>query len=98
VLAHLLLRSRLVPRPIAALAFVGYALLTLGVPLDLLGILDMNEGYGQLLLAPGGLFELVVLPLWLILKGFGPGPEMGADGHAASGHVHGAGRAATATR
>jgi hypothetical protein len=40
------------------------------VPLDLLGVLDMNAGPGLLLLAPGGLFELVFLPIWLIAKGF----------------------------
>ena len=70
VLTYLLFVSRLVPRPIAMLGLVGYALLVLGVPLDLLGVLDMNEGPGQVLLAPGGLFELVFLPIWLIAKGF----------------------------
>jgi Domain of unknown function (DUF4386) len=70
VLTYLLFVSRLVPRPIAVLGLVGYALLALGVPLDLLGVLDMNEGPGLVLLVPGGLFELVVLPIWLIVKGF----------------------------
>jgi len=40
------------------------------VPLDLLGVLDMSEGAGLLLVVPGGLFELVFLPIWLITKGF----------------------------
>jgi hypothetical protein len=70
ILTHLLLVSRLVPRAIATLGLVGYALLTIGVPLDLLGVLDMNEGAGLLLLVPGGLFEVVFLPAWLIVKGF----------------------------
>ncbi len=70
ILNYLLFVSRLVPRPISVLGFVGYALLSLGVPLDLLGVLDMNEGPGLLLLAPGGLFEFVILPIWLISKGF----------------------------
>ena len=70
VMTYLLYVSRLVPRPIAVLGLVGYALLTVGVPLDLLGVLDMNEGSGQLLLAPGGLFEIVAMPIWLITKGF----------------------------
>jgi hypothetical protein len=30
----------------------------------------MNEGIGMLILAPGFLFEFVVLPIWLIAKGF----------------------------
>jgi hypothetical protein len=70
ILTHLLLVSRLVPRGIALLGLVGYVSLTIGVPLDLLGVLDMNEGAGLLLLIPGGLFELVFLPIWLIAKGF----------------------------
>jgi hypothetical protein len=70
ILTYLLLVSRLVPRPIAALGLVGYALLSVGVPLDLLGVLDMNAGPGLLLLGPGGLFEAVFLPIWLIAKGF----------------------------
>jgi hypothetical protein len=74
ILTYLLFVSRLVPRPIAVLGLVGYALLTLGVPLDLLGVLNMNEGLGQVLLAPGGLFEFVFMPIWLIAKGFGPTP------------------------
>ncbi len=70
ILTYLLLVSRLVPRPIAILGIVGYAALSLGVPLDLLGVLDMNAGPGQALLVPGALFEAVVLPIWLIAKGF----------------------------
>ena len=70
ILTYLLFVSRLVPRPIAALGLVGYASLSVGVLLDLLGVLDLNEGSGLLLLVPGGLFEAVFLPIWLIAKGF----------------------------
>jgi Domain of unknown function (DUF4386) len=70
ILTYLLFVSRLVPRAIALLGLVGYVLLTVGVPLDLLGLLDMSEGAGLLLVVPGGLFELVFLPIWLITKGF----------------------------
>ena len=70
ILCYLLFVSRLVPRPIALLGLVGYASLTIGVPLDLLGVLDMSAGAGLLLVVPGGLFELVFLPIWLIAKGF----------------------------
>lgn len=76
ILTYLLYQSRLVPRPIAVLGLVGYASLTVGVPLDLLGVLDMNAGPGLLLLLPGGLFEFVAMPIWLIAKGFSaPEPE-----------------------
>ena len=71
ILTYLLFVSRIVPRPIAVLGFVGYASLFLGVPLDLLGVLDMSKGPGLVLLAPGGLFEFVFMPIWLIAKGFG---------------------------
>jgi hypothetical protein len=70
ILAYLLLVGRLVPRPIAMLGLIGYISLTIGVPLDLLGVLDMSAGAGLVLLVPGGLFELVFLPAWLIAKGF----------------------------
>jgi len=70
VLNHLLYVSRLVPRPIAVLGLVGYGLFSLAVPLDLMGVLDMNAGVGMLVLVPGFLYELVVLPIWLIVKGF----------------------------
>ena len=72
VLTYLLFVSRLVPRPVAVLGLVGYASLSLGVPLDLLGVLDMDKGAGLLLLVPGGLFEFVLMPIWLIAKGFRP--------------------------
>ena len=70
VLCYLLLISRLVPRPIALLGLTGYVCLTVGVPLDLAGVLDMGAGNGLLLVVPGGLFELVFLPIWLIARGF----------------------------
>lgn len=70
VLNYLLFVSRLVPRPIAVLGLVGYTLLTLGVPLTLLGVLDMNAGPGLVILIPGFLWEFAVMPIWLIAKGF----------------------------
>jgi hypothetical protein len=70
ILNHLLFVSRLVPRPIAVLGLVGYGMFSLAVPLDLLGVLDMNNGLGMLVLVPGFLFEFAVFPIWLIVKGF----------------------------
>lgn len=70
ILTYLLFISKLVPRPIAVLGFVGYCALLLGVPLTLIGTLDISKGAGQILLAPGGLFEFLLLPIWLIAKGF----------------------------
>lgn len=70
VLNYLLFVGKLVPRPIAVLGFVGYALLLFGAVADLGGFVDMNNGPGLALLAPGGIFEFVVLPVWLFAKGF----------------------------
>ena len=70
ILSYLLLTTNLVPRPIATLGFIGYSLLLLGVPLSFAGVIDMNEGIGQVLIIPGALFEVIVLPIWLIAKGF----------------------------
>ena len=70
ILSYVLFTSTPVPRPIATLGFIGYSLLLLGVPLDLAGVINMNEGVGQALLIAGALFEVIVLPIWLMAKGF----------------------------
>ena len=70
VLTYLLLVSRLVPRAIALLGLVGYVALTVGVPLDLLGVLDLGAGPGLAVVVPGGLFEVIFLPAWLVFRGF----------------------------
>ena len=69
---YLLFISRMVPRPISVLGLIGYTLLLLAVPLDLLGAIDVNSGAGLVMLAPGGLYEFLILPFWLIAKGFRP--------------------------
>ena len=70
ILNYLFLVSGLVPRAIAVLGLIGYALLLLTVPLDLLGAIDVESGAGLLMLAPGGLYEFLVLPIWLFARGF----------------------------
>ncbi len=64
-LCYLLYKARLIPRLISILGFVGYALLLLKMTSEMLGY-DLG---GQTLYIPGALFELI-LPLWLIIKGF----------------------------
>jgi hypothetical protein len=70
ILTYLLFISKLVPRSIAVLGLIGYATLLIGVPLDLAGVLNMDKGLGLILLAPGGLFEFIFMPIWLLAKGF----------------------------
>lgn len=70
ILNYLFFVSGLVPRAIAVLGLIGYALLSLTVPLDLVGAIDVESGAGLLMLAPGGLYEFLVLPIWLFARGF----------------------------
>jgi len=65
----LLYRSRLIPRWIAILGIVGYPTLLAGCVLDMFGVVDVTQGVGLVALVPGGIFE-VILPIWLIVKGF----------------------------
>ena len=69
ILAWVLTRSRLVPRPLALLGLVGYPAMLLGTVLEMFALLDLQQGVGLLLVWPVGLFE-VVLPIRLIVKGF----------------------------
>lgn len=70
ILNYLLFTSRMVQRAIAVLGLVGYALLLLVVPLALVGAVEGDSGVGLALLAPGGVYEFIILPIWLIAKGF----------------------------
>ncbi len=71
IFSYLLYQSKLIPRLLSALGVIGYAILSVGVLLDMLGYVDINAGAGMLLFLPGGLFELF-LPVWLFIKGFNP--------------------------
>ncbi len=69
MLSYMLLRTRLVPRGFSVLGLIGYPALFLAAVLDMLGVVDTVGGIGLVGLVPGGLFELL-LPIWLIAKGF----------------------------
>jgi Domain of unknown function (DUF4386) len=62
----LLYRTRLIPRPLAALGVIGYAIHTAGGIAEIFGI-----HVSLFLLIPGMIFELA-LPIWLFIKGFQP--------------------------
>lgn len=61
---NLLYRSKLIPRFLSVLGFIGYALLLTSALLGIFG-----HHLGLILFLPGALFELI-LPVWLIVKGF----------------------------
>lgn len=68
---------------------MGYTSVTLGVPLDLLGVLEMGAREPDCsLLSTADCFELVCLPIWLIAKGFSALPfaeELRSPGLVTSG-------------
>jgi hypothetical protein len=63
-LCSLLFRTRLIPRYLAALGVIGYAVHAVGSFAEIFGI-----PISTILLIPGGLFEVAVA-FWLIIKGF----------------------------
>lgn len=69
-LCYLLYKSKLVPGFLSIWGFIGYTLLLLSAILDICGVIDTTNGLGAVLYAPGGLWELIVFPLWLFIKGF----------------------------
>ena len=71
MLAYLLYQSKLIPRSISVLGLIGGSMLLAGTSLAMLGLIDVDQGAGMLAVLPGGLFELI-LPIWLIVKGFNP--------------------------
>jgi hypothetical protein len=69
VFSYLLYRASMIPRPLAALGLFGYVVLLLSIPTVLLGLADLNSGWGMVFFVPGGLFELI-LPFLLFVSGF----------------------------
>jgi len=70
MLCYLLYQSKLIPRWLAAWGFIGYTLLLASALLDIIGIIDTVSGAGMLLYIPGGLWEVLLFPVWLFVKGF----------------------------
>ena len=56
--------SKLIPRLLSLLGFIGYIALLASSLLEIFGF-----GSGEILFIPGAIFE-IVFPLWLIIKGF----------------------------
>lgn len=70
ILTPMLYCLRLVPRPVAGLGLIGYVAVVTSVVLTLFGVIDTKAGSGQLFYVPGGLFEALVFPVWLIFVGY----------------------------
>jgi hypothetical protein len=73
LLGYLLYRSRLVPRVLPLLAFIGAALLLASDVAVLLGLLSQTSGVASLSALPIALFEFS-FGVYLLVKGFKPSP------------------------
>jgi len=69
-LCYSLYISRLVPRFLSIWGGIGYLFLLISAVLDICGIIDTASGLGAALYIPGGLWEMIVFPVWLFIKGF----------------------------
>jgi hypothetical protein len=71
ILGYLMLRSRLVPRPMAILGLIGGALICVAGIAMAVGVLELGSPLQMLASAPEFFWELS-LGIWLIVKGFSP--------------------------
>jgi hypothetical protein len=69
-LNYSLYKSKIIPRFLSIWGGIGYLLLLLSAVLDICGLINTTTGLGFLLYIPGGLWEMIVFPLWLFIKGF----------------------------
>lgn len=67
---YALYQARLIPRFISILGIIGYSLSLIAPLLDMYGIIDTLHGPGLIMYIPGSIFEIILLPVWLIVKGF----------------------------
>ncbi|WP_181773632.1 DUF4386 domain-containing protein [Amycolatopsis pittospori] len=73
LLGYLLYKSRLVPRVLPVLGFVGAPLLVASTVATAVGLKDMGSAWSALGALPIALWEFS-LGVWLIVKGFKPSP------------------------
>ena len=69
----MLFRYRLVPRIIAVVGLIGYALVFLISIAAWFGLVDPSpgaSGWGGILALPVAVFEIILLPFWLLFRGF----------------------------
>jgi hypothetical protein len=69
MLCYSLYQTKLIPRSISLLGIIGYPLSLLAPLLEMFGIIDTLHGAGMIMYLPGSVFEILLLPMWLIIKG-----------------------------
>lgn len=71
ILTSILYHIKLVPRLISVVGLIGYAVLVPGAVLAIFGVLDTTTGsLGGLIAIPVAVFEIILMPTWLVAKGF----------------------------
>jgi hypothetical protein len=69
----MLFRYRLVPRFISVVGLIGYTLVFIGGIVGWFDLIDVSpggSGVGAVLALPVAVFEIILLPFWLLFKGF----------------------------
>jgi hypothetical protein len=67
----MLFRFRLVPRGISVVGLIGYAVILLGSIAGWFGLIDVAPGgNGTIFALPVATFEIILLPFWLLFRGF----------------------------
>jgi hypothetical protein len=67
----MLFRFRLVPRVVSVVGLIGYALVLLGSIAGWFGLIDVAPGgNGTIFALPVATFEIILLPFWLLFRGF----------------------------
>jgi hypothetical protein len=67
----MLFRFRLVPRVISVVGLIGYAVILFGGIAGWFGLIDVTPGgSGQFFALPLAAFEIILLPFWLLFRGF----------------------------
>ncbi|QBD76995.1 DUF4386 domain-containing protein [Ktedonosporobacter rubrisoli] len=67
----MLFRFRLVPRVISVVGLIGYAAVLFGSIVGWFGLIDVAPGgNGTIFALPVATFEIVLLPFWLLFRGF----------------------------
>ena len=86
LLGSLLYQSRLVPRVLPIVGFIGVPLLVAADVAVLFGIIDRSASPAALAALPIALWEFS-LGVWLVVKGFNPSPILVGDGRMRSQQV-----------
>lgn len=67
----MLFRFRLVPRGISVVGLIGYAVVLFGSIAGWFGLIDVAPGgNGTIFALPVATFEIILLPFWLLFRGF----------------------------